>query len=197
MLERLEVHWGFSLQIQRVDLKKSQAERGIHKPQNDALVISIILANKKVYRVLIDNGSSTNILYVVAFDKIEIGREKLKPIRTPLISFGGECLIPLGSISCQRLFGKPPYQVTKIVNFLVVEHMSIYNVILGGLALNMFRTITLTYHLMIEFPIVGGFVVLRADQEESKRCYTTTLRGKMNKHENLQIMLDPRKEKSE
>ena len=67
----------------------------IHQLHDDALVISIILANKKAYRVLIDNGSSTNTLYAAAFDKIEIGREKLKPIRTPLIGFGGEYLIPL------------------------------------------------------------------------------------------------------
>lgn len=78
-----------------------------------------------------------------------------------------------------------------------MEYLSIYNVILRGLALSMFQTITLTYHLIIEFPIVGGFVVLRADQEESRRCYTTTLKGKMDKYENLQIMLDPRKEKNE
>lgn len=87
---------------------------------------------------MIDNGSSTNILYAAALDKMEIGREKLKPIRTPLIGFGGECLNPLGSIELPMIMGELPYQVTKMVNFLVVEHSSVYNVILGRPILNMF-----------------------------------------------------------
>ena len=39
--------------------------------------------------------------------------------------------------------------------------------------------------------------MLRADQEESKRCYATALRGKMERHENLQIILDRSEEKGE
>ena len=97
--------------------------RGIHQPHDHALVISIILANKKVNRVLIDNESSVDILYATAFDKMDIGREKLKPICTPLIGFGGECLTPLGSIELPMTMGEPPHQVTKMVNSLVMEHL--------------------------------------------------------------------------
>ena len=76
----------------------------------------------KVYRVMINNRSSVDILYAAAFGKMEIRREKLKPIRTPLIGFRGECLIPLGSIELPVIMEEPPHQVTKMVNFLVVEH---------------------------------------------------------------------------
>ncbi|KAK9225378.1 hypothetical protein WN943_010419 [Citrus x changshan-huyou] len=163
--------------------------REIHQPHDDALVIFIILANMKVYRVLIDNGRSVNILYAAAFNKIENGSEKLKPVRTPLIDFERECLIPLGSIELLVTIGEPPHQATKMINFLVVEHPSVYNVILGRPSLNMFQVVTSTYHLMMKFPTEGGVGVLRADQEESRRCYATVLRGK--------ITLDPREEKGE
>lgn len=159
--------------------------RGIHWPYDHALVISIILANKKVYRVLIDNKSSADILYAAAFDKMDIGREKLKPICTPLIGFGGECLTPLGSIELPMTMGEPPRQVTKMVNSLIMEHLSVYNVIFGRPSLNMFRVITSTYHLMKKFPTKGRVGVLRAGQGESKRCYAMALRGRMDKHENL------------
>lgn len=91
-------------------------------------------------------------MYAAEFDKLEIGREKLKLIRIPLIGFGGECLIFLGSIELLVTMREPPHQVIKMANFLVVEHLSVYNVILGRPALNMFRVVTLTYHLIIKFP---------------------------------------------
>lgn len=37
---------------------------GIHQPHNDSLVVSIILVNKKVYKVLIENKSSVDILCI-------------------------------------------------------------------------------------------------------------------------------------
>ena len=50
---------------------------------------------------------------------------------------------------------------------------------------------------MIKFVTEEGVGVLRANQEESRRCYATALRGMMDKHDNLQIMLDLREEKGE
>lgn len=69
---------------------------------------------------------------------MEIGREKLKLMRTPLIGYGGECLILLGSRELLVTMREPPHQVIKIVNFLVVGHPLVYNVILGRPILNMF-----------------------------------------------------------
>lgn len=68
-----------------------------------------------------DNGSLADILYVAVFNKMNIEREKLRLIRTLLIGFGGEILIPLGSIDLSVIIGEPPHQATKMVSFLVVE----------------------------------------------------------------------------
>ena len=83
--------------------------RMIHQPHDDALVISITLANRKVFRVLVDNGSSADILYAAAFNKMNIRNEKLKRICTLLIDFGGECLIPLGNTDLPVTIGEPPH----------------------------------------------------------------------------------------
>ena len=114
---------------------------------------------------------------------MNIGREKLKQIRTTLIGFGGECLILLGNIDLPVTIGEPPYQPTKMVGFLVVEHHSVYNFILGRPALNLFQAITWTYHLMIKFPTEIGIQILRADQEKSRKWYTIALKGKIDKQE--------------
>ena len=57
---------------------------GCHHPHDDPLVVRAIVANKTVHRVLVDNGSSVDIIFASAFDKMGIGREKLEPVKTHL-----------------------------------------------------------------------------------------------------------------
>ena len=51
---------------------------GCQHPHDDLLVIRAVVANKTVHRVLIDNGSSTDIIFASAFEKMGIEREKLE-----------------------------------------------------------------------------------------------------------------------
>ena len=41
--------------------------RRLHHPHDDALVVSIRVGDYNTYRVLVDNGSSADILYYPAF----------------------------------------------------------------------------------------------------------------------------------
>ena len=63
--------------------------RGLHLPHDDTLVISATIANFNVQRILVDSGSYADILFISAFDKIKIGRDKLHPFHTPLGGLGG------------------------------------------------------------------------------------------------------------
>ena len=69
---------------------------GYQHPHDDPLVIRAIVANKTVHKVLINNGSSANIIFASAFDTIGIGREKLEPVSAHLLGFSGENVLPLG-----------------------------------------------------------------------------------------------------
>ena len=71
---------------------------GCQHPHDDPLVIRAVVANKTIHRVLVDNGSSADIIFASAFDKLGIGREKLEPVSTHLRGFSGERVLPLGSI---------------------------------------------------------------------------------------------------
>ena len=81
---------------------------GCQHPHDDPLVVRAVVANKTVHRVLIDNGSSADIIFVLAFDKMGIGREKLEPVNTHLRGFFGENVLPLGSIQLVLTLGDPP-----------------------------------------------------------------------------------------
>ena len=85
------------------------------------LVVSIRVGDYNTYRVLVDNKSSTDILYYLAFQKMQINRERLVPTNAPLIGFGGTKVYPLGAVTLPVTIGDYPQQITKDVTFLVVD----------------------------------------------------------------------------
>lgn len=53
--------------------------RTVHFPHHDPLVIESQITNMIVARVLVDNGSSVNILFKAAFEKIGLTVTDLSP----------------------------------------------------------------------------------------------------------------------
>ena len=58
--------------------------RCLHHPHDDALVVSIRIEDYNMHKVLIDNGSSVDILYYSALQQMGISRERLVPTNAPL-----------------------------------------------------------------------------------------------------------------
>ena len=54
-----------------------------HHPYNDELVVNLRVGDYNMHRVLVDNGSSADILYYLAFQQIRIDREQLIPVNAP------------------------------------------------------------------------------------------------------------------
>ena len=69
-----------------IEFSEEDARRLYH-PHDDALVISIRVGDYNMHRMLVDNGSSANILYYPAFQQMRIGREQLIPTNAPFIDF--------------------------------------------------------------------------------------------------------------
>ncbi|XP_058211645.1 uncharacterized protein LOC131323822 [Rhododendron vialii] len=61
--------------------------KGIQVPHDDPLVITIVMADYLTRRVLIDSGSSVDILYLHAYDQLKVGQERLRPLTSPLVGF--------------------------------------------------------------------------------------------------------------
>ena len=105
--------------------------RRLHDPHDDALVVSLQIGDYNMHRVLVDNGSSVDILYYPAFQQMRIDKERLTPTNTPLMGFRGTRVFPLGAITLAVRAGYYPQQITREVTFLVVDCLSAYNTILG------------------------------------------------------------------
>jgi BarA-like signal transduction histidine kinase len=126
-------------------------------------------------RVSIDNGSSTDIVYLTAFQQMKIDKDQLQSIETPLVGFAGTSIYLLGVTSLQITAGTYPKQATKKVDFLVVDCPSAYNVIIGRPTLNRLRAVTLTYHLLVRFPTENGIGEMKGDQAMARECYLTSV----------------------
>ena len=151
---------------------------GCQHPHDDPLVIRAVVANKIVHRVLVDNGSSADIIFASTFDKMGIGRERMEPVSTHLRGFSGEKVLPLGSIQLVLTLGDPPCQATKKARFLIVDAPSTYNMLLGRPSLNAIKSIPSAYHMMIKFPTVSGVGMVRGDQRVARECYSASLKKK-------------------
>ena len=151
---------------------------GCQHPHDDPLVVRAVVANKTVHRVLVDNGSSADIIFASAFDKMGIGREKLDPVNTHLQGFSGEKVLPLGSIQLVLTLGEPTFQATTTARFLIVDVPSAYNMLLGRPSLNAIKSIPSAYHMMIKFPTVSGVGMVRGDQRVARECYSASMKQK-------------------
>ena len=129
---------------------------GFQHPHDDLPVIKVVVANKTIHKVLVDNGSSADIIFASAFDKMGIGSEKLEPVNAYLHGFSGERVLHLGSIQLVLTLGDPPCQATTTVRFLIVDAPSAYNILLGRPSLNTIRAIPSAYHMVIKFSTVNA-----------------------------------------
>ncbi|GAV79572.1 hypothetical protein CFOL_v3_23037, partial [Cephalotus follicularis] len=110
---------------------------GVRLPHDDPVVVTLLVELFTMKRILIDNGSSTDILYKHAFDQLRIPADQLNPVKTPLIGFAGETIHPLGSINLSVVAGTAPRQTQVEMTFLVVDTPSPYNAIIGRPGLNL------------------------------------------------------------
>ncbi|GAV78449.1 hypothetical protein CFOL_v3_21917, partial [Cephalotus follicularis] len=104
---------------------------GVRLPHDDPVVVTLMVELFTTKRILIDSGSSADILYKHAFDQLRIPVDQLKPVKTPLVGFAGEMVNPLGSIDLSVVAGTAPRQTQVQMTFLVVDKPIPYNAIIG------------------------------------------------------------------
>ncbi|XP_059663781.1 uncharacterized protein LOC132309494 [Cornus florida] len=82
--------------------------KDVQQPHDDPLVVTMMIANYNTQRILVDNGSSADIIFLDAFSKMKIGKEKLRPTRSLLVGFTGDKVYPLGAVILLVTAGTSP-----------------------------------------------------------------------------------------
>ena len=104
---------------------------GVRQPHDDPLLIILRMEEFNIYQVLVNNESSVDIIYLPAFQQMKLSKERLRPFTSPLVSFTGDRVIPKGVVKLTIIRGTYLAQVSKEIDFLMVDCLSTYNVILG------------------------------------------------------------------
>ncbi|KDO37242.1 hypothetical protein CISIN_1g045020mg [Citrus sinensis] len=154
----------------------------IQSPHDDALVISIKIGNCLVKRILIDNGSSVNILDDATVEKMRLEQDKIKLFEQPLIGLSGIVTNSDGVITL--LVIAKSYSL--LTDFLVVKATSPYNVILGRQWIHKMRAVPSTCHQVLCYQTIYGIEEIRGDQATAWACAVLALKETKRKDSNFE-----------
>ena len=137
---------------------------GTLQPYDDAIVVTLKIGGYNVKRVLVDQGSGVEIMYLNLFKKLKQRSEDLTCYDSPLIGFDGKVVFSKGQI---RL----PVQIgTKVVevNFIVVDVYSPYTTIVARPWLHAMEAVSSTLHLKVKYLSRGRVKELVGSQSMAK-----------------------------
>ncbi|XP_052198328.1 uncharacterized protein LOC127805619 [Diospyros lotus] len=142
---------------------------------NDPLVITAKLRKWELRRILVDPGSSSEVLYRRAFLGMGYEMEQLKPARVPLIGFDGKVVYADGVFQLLLTIGKGSRFAQVMLDILVADVPSAYNMILGRSGLNALWAVPSTYHMVLKFPTAAGVGEVRGDLRSARECYMASI----------------------
>ena len=155
----------------------SENAKGIIYPHDDPLVVSLQISTVMVHRILVDGGSSANILYKDKFERMGLEALCLKPVSYPVIEFTGAS-VPEGTIKLPVKIGEGSQFRDMMVEFLVVDVPAAYNAIIGRSLIHYAQAVVSTYHLtMIYTSNIGKPEKIKGNQESVRACYLMTLKN--------------------
>ena len=150
-------------------------------PGSYALVLDATFATERraarFSRVLIDGGSSINILYKDTMEKLGIKQRQLQSSRTVFhgIVPGLSCS-PIGKILIDVLFGDKDHFRRESIWFGVVDLESPYHALLGRPALAKFMAFPHCAYLKMKMPSSKGILTIAGDYKKSSACATESSR---------------------
>ncbi|KAI5011790.1 hypothetical protein ZWY2020_013927 [Hordeum vulgare] len=144
-------------------------------PASYALVLDPTFASQRLTcrfsRVLVDGGSSMNILYLDTLLKLGLKEKDLQPTSTVFHGIvPGQSCSPIGKIHMDVLFGNMAHFRRESIWFEVVDLSSLYHALLGRPAQAKFMAIPHYAYLKMKMSGMKGIITIVGDYKKSLEC---------------------------
>jgi len=141
------------------------------------LEVHLTAFHTQMMLVLVDQGSSPDVMFWLTFNKLELSPDLLRPYTGCLYGFADNPVEVRGYSELRTTFTDGAASRTESIWYLVVNANSAYNLFLGRPALNKLRAMSSTRHMKMKLPDLGGkVIVIKSDQEEARKCYENSLK---------------------
>lgn len=141
----------------------------IVKPHADLLAKIALVSSFRYHMILIDIGSSIDILFWDMLQRMGISKDRLRLVSTSLVGLTVNKVSPLGTIYLTLMLGEEPKCIRVDANWLVVDCELACDCILRRPSLVTFRAAIPSYQLMLKFPMEEGNAEVKGDQLATKR----------------------------
>jgi len=78
--------------------------RNVVPHDNDPVVISVVIARRRVHQVLVDQGSSADVMFWSTFNKLQLSPDLLRPYTGCLYGFAGNQVEVRGYLELRTTF---------------------------------------------------------------------------------------------
>lgn len=160
------------------DVLITEKDRGkVRRPHDDPVVIECKVANQLVGRILIDTGSSSDLIKYKCLSKLNYKLDSLHNVSHPLVGFGGGFVHLVGEIELPIRLGQKGKGQHMIVRFFVVEELTAYNIILGRPTLNECKAIIIPALMLLKYEKDDSYVgSLNGDQKTVREFYLSDVK---------------------
>ncbi|XP_026400251.1 uncharacterized protein LOC113296136 [Papaver somniferum] len=135
---------------------------------SDPLVITLIIEEWGVRRILVDSGSSVEVLFYETFKRMELSDDILVPSTYRIYGFNGTVTIPKGEVTL-RVSDRGGYLDT-LTTFCVVDVTSPYEAIIGRPWIAGIKGVASSYHQRLRFPTYKGIAEVVGDPQAARQC---------------------------
>nr|CAE03266.1 OSJNBa0011J08.21 [Oryza sativa Japonica Group] len=133
-------------------------------PGRYPIVVEPTIRNIKVARVLVDGGSSINLLFAGTLDAMGIPRSELTPTDQPFHGITPQSSSkPLGKITLPVTFGQANNFRMEQITFDVAEFDTAYNAIIGRTALTKFMAASHYAYQVLKMPGPKGTIIIQGN----------------------------------
>lgn len=124
----------------------------------DRLMLEMKITNSRVKRIIVDSGSSADIITLDCLRKLKYTEKDVTPTSQPLIGFGGGYVYPLGFAKLAVRLEEGGKGRSLPVDFLVVDTPLPYNAIMGRPTMNKIKATISVYQLLLQYETDKGHV---------------------------------------